>query len=195
MAAEIKHKRRDIAGLRCERVTGEKRILQEDAGTAPGLERREPQRVRAHCASLPGASYKPTDDYVKQTSPKEPQQEPREDQLDKEVHDGEALTQKVLHLTLEMICLLTGEDHIVVEKTFTRHLRLSPSREPSPPQMNKKILELTNEMMCLLSGEVPIRCQDVTVYFSMEEWEYLEGHKDLYKEVMMDDPQTPTSPR
>ncbi|XP_075144402.1 uncharacterized protein LOC142219329 isoform X1 [Leptodactylus fuscus] len=125
------------------------------------------------------------------------------------------MTDCILNLSLEIIYLLSGEDYTVVKKTSDKYVTPSsrpphvsggwsrspsPIMEPSPhsliPESNneQKILELTNKMICLLSGEVPIRCQDVTVYFSMEEWEYLEGHKDLYKEVMMDDPQTLTSP-
>ncbi|KAM4012800.1 uncharacterized protein ACNLHF_004462 [Anomaloglossus baeobatrachus] len=124
--------------------------------------------------------------------------------------DRDKMAERILHLTLEILFRLTGEDYTVVKKTSSERYQapvsegwgrpLSPitGSPPHPPiheDINdQKILELTYKMIKLLTGEVPIRCQDVTVYFSMEEWEYLEGHKDLYKDVMMEVPQPLTSP-
>ncbi|XP_056406460.1 zinc finger protein OZF-like [Hyla sarda] len=125
--------------------------------------------------------------------------------------DRDKMAERIIHLTIEILFQLTGEDYTVVKKT-SRGRHQAPVCEgwgrtlrpiPGPPphsliheEMNEqKILELTNKMVELLTGEVPIRCQDVAVYFSMEEWEYLEGHKDQYIAdiVMMEDQQPLTS--
>ncbi|XP_073516318.1 gastrula zinc finger protein XlCGF66.1-like [Phyllobates terribilis] len=131
--------------------------------------------------------------------------------------DRDKMAERILHLTLEILFRLTGEDYTVVKKTSSGRCQtssercqdpvsegwerpLSPNSGPPPHPLiheginDQKILEHTYKMIELLTGEVPIRCQDVTVYFSMEEWEYLEGHKDLYKDVMMEVPQPLTSP-
>uniref|UniRef100_A0A8C5PFG9 C2H2-type domain-containing protein n=1 Tax=Leptobrachium leishanense TaxID=445787 RepID=A0A8C5PFG9_9ANUR len=116
------------------------------------------------------------------------------------------LSQRILDLTLEMIFLLTGEGHIEVKiqemvSDSSRHQiseghGRSQSFNTKPPphsgiheQNHVKILVLSNQIIRLLTGEVPIRCEDVTVYFSMEEWEYVERHKELYEDVMMEDHQ------
>ncbi|XP_077112661.1 uncharacterized protein LOC143767967 [Ranitomeya variabilis] len=123
--------------------------------------------------------------------------------------DRDKMAERILHLTLEILFRLTGEDYTVVKKTSSERCQdpvseglgrpLSPIMGPPPHLIHEdindqKILELTYKMIELLTGEVPKRCQDVAVYFSMEEWEYLEGHKDLYKDVMMEVPQPLTSP-
>ncbi|XP_044140147.1 E3 SUMO-protein ligase ZBED1-like isoform X1 [Bufo gargarizans] len=119
--------------------------------------------------------------------------------------DRDLMAARILDITLEIIYLITGEDYTVVKKSsgecVTPHVSGEWSRTPGaitgpPPYLlihEQKILELTNKITELLTREVPIRCEDVAVYFSMEEWEYLEGHKDMYKDVMMKDHQPLTS--
>ncbi|XP_073417551.1 uncharacterized protein [Dendrobates tinctorius] len=124
--------------------------------------------------------------------------------------DKDKMAERMLHLTLEILFRLTGEDYTVVKKTSSDRCQdpvsggwgrpLSPITGPPPHPLihedinDQKILELIYKMIELLTGEVPIRCQDVAVYFSMEEWEYLEGHRDLYKNVIMEVPQPLTTP-
>ncbi|XP_044151908.1 zinc finger protein 605-like [Bufo gargarizans] len=123
------------------------------------------------------------------------------------------VTGKLLHLTLQIIYLLTGQDYgpikrseeavkptsdhhksgrwkriqtSIMESSTHAHMTLDAKNE-------QKILEVTNKIINLLTGEVPIRRQDVTVYFSMEEWEYIEEHKDMYKDVIVENDQLLTS--
>ncbi|XP_041434983.1 zinc finger protein OZF [Xenopus laevis] len=41
----------------------------------------------------------------------------------------------------------------------------------------------------LLTGEVAIRTHHVSIYFSLDEWDYIKGNKDLYREGMKEEPQ------
>ncbi|XP_069605461.1 oocyte zinc finger protein XlCOF22-like isoform X2 [Ranitomeya imitator] len=120
------------------------------------------------------------------------------------------MVERILQLAVEILFQITGEDYTVVKKTSVERCQdpvsegwgrpLSPITRPPPHPLihedinDQKILELIYKMIELLTGEVPIRCQDVAVYFSMEEWEYLEGHRDLYKNVIVKVPQPLTSP-
>ncbi|XP_077110638.1 uncharacterized protein LOC143766671 isoform X2 [Ranitomeya variabilis] len=124
--------------------------------------------------------------------------------------DRDKMAERILHLTLEILFRLTGEDCTVVKKSSSDRCQdpvsegwgrpLSPIMESPPHPLkheeinDQKILVLTYKMIELLTGEIPIRCQDVAIYLSMEELEYLEGHKDLYNYVMMEVPQPLTSP-
>ncbi|XP_073542282.1 gastrula zinc finger protein XlCGF66.1-like [Phyllobates terribilis] len=114
-------------------------------------------------------------------------------------NDRKTRTERILNLTLEIICLLTGKEFIetrVFDKPGTSCASYIPKEQTNtqsamqalpllhPPM--QKILDLTSKIIELLTGEVPIRCQDIAVYFSLEEWEYLEEHKNLYNDIAME---------
>ncbi|XP_044144868.1 oocyte zinc finger protein XlCOF8.4-like isoform X3 [Bufo gargarizans] len=114
--------------------------------------------------------------------------------------DRKEISRRILDFTFEIISLLSGEDYTIVKKTSggtpiiheSGGWSRTPITEPPPLIHEQKILELAHQMIELLTEEVPVRCHDVAVYFSMEEWEYIEGHKDLYRDAMMEDPWPPT---
>ncbi|XP_063819043.1 oocyte zinc finger protein XlCOF29-like [Pseudophryne corroboree] len=111
---------------------------------------------------------------------------------------GSHRTEMIINITLEIIYLLTGEDYTVVRKTSgecetpSSHHHVSgglsrtqsPITVPPPHSLiherhnDQKILELTNKIIQLLTGE---------------EEEYIEEHRGLYKDVMMENHRPLTS--
>ncbi|XP_073529830.1 uncharacterized protein [Phyllobates terribilis] len=115
-------------------------------------------------------------------------------------------SRRIIQCALEIISLLSGEDYTIVRKRLsdyvTPNIHLQGSTGQSKtltteslhsPIPETKILELASKITELLTGEVPLRCQDVALYFSMEEWDYVEGHRDLYMNIVSGE-HRPTSP-
>ncbi|KAM4662336.1 uncharacterized protein O3C94_010861 isoform 2-T3 [Discoglossus pictus] len=84
--------------------------------------------------------------------------------MNKDKNKMEKMTERIVNHALQIIFLLTGEEYTIVKKN-------------SPHSSTRQ-----------LTGEAPIKCDDVAVCFSMEEWEYIEGHKEIFKDV--ETPQT-----
>ncbi|XP_068113870.1 gastrula zinc finger protein XlCGF53.1-like [Hyperolius riggenbachi] len=97
--------------------------------------------------------------------------------------DQSHMTERIFNLTLEIICPMTGESFPPVKSGD--HVTITVPPPHSGRHNKEKILEVTRKMMELLIGEVPERCQDVTVCSSMEGCQHI-GHKDLYKDTMME---------
>ncbi|XP_077314885.1 uncharacterized protein LOC143935118 isoform X4 [Lithobates pipiens] len=70
--------------------------------------------------------------------------------------------ERILNQTLEIITLITGEEWVIVKKD----------------SIHKGIHELT--------GEVPVKCGNVAVFFTLDEWSYLERHRQEYAETVAD---------
>ncbi|KAM4031013.1 uncharacterized protein ACNLHF_018592 isoform 1-T2 [Anomaloglossus baeobatrachus] len=179
----------------CYIVSGDKKVLNKNA--VPTI--LTPCVTETRCTHKPEPLSRQAKEFMKKKEIEDSPQYSQEAKLCRKdnlnlVKRGGELTGIVLNLTLEIIYLLTGEDFALVKKPESL-ITEPPPPSPTPEKSNmEKIIKLTNKIIELLTGEVPIRCQDVTVHFSMEEWEYIEEHKDLYKDVIMKNHQNPTSP-
>ncbi|XP_068118275.1 uncharacterized protein [Hyperolius riggenbachi] len=71
-------------------------------------------------------------------------------------------TSRLLNRFADLISILTGEEWTVVKKNA--HI--------------SKFYKMIRE--------VPIKCGDVAMFFSMDEWEYIEEHEEQYKPVMLE---------
>ncbi|CAJ0966605.1 unnamed protein product [Ranitomeya imitator] len=69
------------------------------------------------------------------------------------------VTQKFLHQILEIVALLTGDKWLLADRE-------------DPPDNTK---------------EVSVKCDDIAMYFSTEEWDYIKSHRELYGDVSVEE--------
>ncbi|XP_068115099.1 zinc finger protein 91-like [Hyperolius riggenbachi] len=126
--------------------------------------------------------------------------------------DWSRTSERIFNLTLEIIYLLTGEVFPLVKPGYRVTITVPLCHFLISQKSKQKILEVTNELIQLLTrkeeGEHPGGQKDQNKNIVMEdrnvlkeemkdamgEWQYSEGHKDLYKDIMMENQPSLTSP-
>ncbi|XP_075698144.1 uncharacterized protein LOC142663410 isoform X2 [Rhinoderma darwinii] len=109
----------------------------------------------------------------------------------REKTDRSKISENIFDLTLEIMCLLTGEDCMVVKKTSgervaplsSPHVSGGWSRTQSPvpeasPHKGQKILELSFKIIQHLTGGDPIKREDASISFCMGKVKTMEGRKE-----------------
>ncbi|OCT58385.1 hypothetical protein XELAEV_18002323mg, partial [Xenopus laevis] len=110
---------------------------------------------------------------------------------DKNEEEERGKKERMVNLTLEMIYLLTGEHYIPRKKSDDGGALHAPGSviQKENNKNDKKILELMSNIIQLLTGEVAIRTHHVSIYFSLDEWDYIKGNKDLHRQEIKEEPQ------
>ncbi|KAM4641100.1 uncharacterized protein O3C94_015515 isoform 4-T4 [Discoglossus pictus] len=121
------------------------------------------------------------------------------------IGEDKEMTKTILDHALEIIYLLIGEDYAIVKKEDPLKVN-SIAKETigktpglkiiEPSSMyegikdkkgtTEKIIRIANKIIQMLTRKVLYTSDDFAVYFSIEEWEYLEEHKDHYKNMILD---------
>uniref|UniRef100_A0A8C5WDP5 C2H2-type domain-containing protein n=1 Tax=Leptobrachium leishanense TaxID=445787 RepID=A0A8C5WDP5_9ANUR len=101
------------------------------------------------------------------------------------------VSERILHLTLEILYLLTGEEGFIVKNPSEHvthnsspcvsgetciHVMGSPKHEEQARNNEKKLPQVSKKDNLLLAGEVPVKYVD-------------DGHMNFHKDVMMEDRQ------
>ncbi|XP_071968846.1 uncharacterized protein [Engystomops pustulosus] len=71
-------------------------------------------------------------------------------------------TSRILNQALRIISLIAGEEWIIVKKNST-HTGVQQ-----------------------LNGEFSVKCGDMAIFFTMDEWSYIDKHKEDYKDLFID---------
>ncbi|KAM4019996.1 uncharacterized protein ACNLHF_000595 isoform 2-T2 [Anomaloglossus baeobatrachus] len=152
----------------------------QDVSKAPSCTKAQTENQSQTCVPQTGATFKGNPEIAESGNMRHDSTSTVKPMVDKSIgtdphcdftenKNEKIMNKRLLKLAMEIISLLTGEEYVMVKKNS------------SPPSSTEH-------------GEVPIKCGDVSVFFTMEEWDYIEEHRDLYQKVVMETHQRSNSP-